>query len=56
MWPTVIIASLVAVVFSAIVIRGIINRKKGRYGCSCGGSCGTCGMNCHGRSDAEREN
>lgn len=55
MWPTVIIASLVAAVFSAIVIRGISNRKKGRGGCSCG-SCGSCGMNCHGRIVTEKEN
>ena len=46
-WPTIIVATVVAVVFLAIVINGIRNKKKGKHSCSCGGSCGACGMNCH---------
>ena len=46
---TWIIAGLVAVVFMAIVGRGIYNKKKGSGGCSCGCSCGGCSMSsmCH---------
>lgn len=44
MLPTIIISTVVALVFLAIVVKGIINRKKGRHSCSCGGSCGSCGM------------
>lgn len=42
---TWIIAGLVAVVFMAIVGRGIYNKKKGSGGCSCGG-CSMSSM-CH---------
>ena len=46
---TWIIAGLVAAVFTAIVGRGIYNRKKGRSSCSCGCSCGGCSASsmCH---------
>lgn len=46
-WPTILIASIVAVVFLAIVIFGIRNKKKGKSSCSCGGSCGGCAMSDH---------
>ena len=47
-WPTIIVAAVVAGIFIAIVVRGIINKKKGKGGCSCG--CGGCAMkdSCHG--------
>lgn len=45
-WPTIIVAALVAAAFIAIVVHGVRNKKKGKSSCSCGGSCGTCGM-CH---------
>lgn len=46
--PTVIIAAVIAIVFIAIVIRGIRQRKQGKGGCSCG--CGSCPNSalCHG--------
>jgi hypothetical protein len=47
MWPTILIAAVVAAAFTAVVVRGVINKKSGKHSCSCGGSCGTCGMNCH---------
>ena len=47
MLPTIIIASLVAILFVAIVVSEIRNRKNGKGSCSCGSSCGSCGMNCH---------
>ena len=48
--PTIIIATVVAVIFIAIVVREVRNRKKGKGSCSCGGNCGACGMNCSGNS------
>lgn len=45
--PTVIILILVVAVFSAIVIKGILNRKKGKSSCGC--NCSGCAMKgaCH---------
>lgn len=45
--PTIIVASVVAAVFIAIVINEIRKRKSGKGGCSCG--CGGCAMRdtCH---------
>lgn len=47
--PTIIIAALIAAVFIAIVVRGIVNRRRGRGGCSCGCS------GCSGCCPTERE-
>lgn len=47
--PTIIIGLLVLAVFVAIIVRGVHNKRQGKGGCSCGGSCGGCpgsGM-CH---------
>lgn len=46
---TFIVAAVVAVVFLAIVIKEIRNRKRGKGSCSCG--CSGCGMSdvCHGK-------
>jgi len=51
--PTIIVASVVAVIFIAIVINGIRRRKSGKGGCSCG--CGGCAMRdtCH-QNDANK--
>ncbi len=45
--PTIIIASIVAVIFVAIVVSEIIKKKKGKSSCSCG--CGGCAFkdSCH---------
>lgn len=45
-WPTIIIASLVAIVFVAIVVSEVRKRKSGKGACSCGGSCGGCAGGC----------
>jgi len=47
MWPTIIVATIVAVIFVAIVVNEIKKKKSGKGGCSCGGNCGACGMSCH---------
>lgn len=46
-WQTIVIASVIAVIVLAIVIKGIYNRKKGKSSCS--GACGSCAMKnaCH---------
>lgn len=44
--PTILVGTLVLVIFVAIVARGIYNRRHGKHGCSCGGNCGSCG-GCH---------
>ena len=48
-WPTIIVAGIVALVFIAIVTSAIINKKKGKHACSCGGGCSGCAMSgtCH---------
>ncbi|MCI6925805.1 FeoB-associated Cys-rich membrane protein [Butyricicoccus porcorum] len=50
---TFLVAALVAAVFLAIVISGIRKRKNGGSSCSCGGSCGGCGMAdaCHSNTN-----
>ncbi len=49
MLPSILIGLAIAAVCAAIVARGIHNRRKGGGGCSCGGSCGSCGCSglCH---------
>ncbi len=45
--PTIIGVVVVSVIFIAIIVAGIINKKKGKTSCSCG--CSACGMkdSCH---------
>ena len=45
--PTILVGLFVLAVFTAIVGRGIYNKRRGRGGCSCGGDCGACGA-CRG--------
>ena len=42
-WPTILVATIIGVIFIAIVVSQIRNRIKGKAGCSCGGNCGACG-------------
>lgn len=57
MIPTILISVLLAAACLWIVIRGICNWKRGKYGCSCGGSCGSCGMKgaCHAENEQEKK-
>ena len=43
---TAIIATVIALAFVAVVVVMIINKKKGKHSCSCGGSCGACPVGC----------
>ena len=36
MWPTIAVASVIGVIFVIIVVREIVNKKKGKSSCSCG--------------------
>ena len=49
--PTTILTAIIATVIVASVIGIIVweayKKKKGKGSCSCGGSCGSCGMDCH---------
>ena len=55
MIPTIIIASIIAVIFIAIVANEIIKKKKGIPSCSCGGNCDACGI-CPHQSDNKEKN
>ncbi len=46
MWPTVIVVSIIAILVITFIGMEIYKKKHGKSSCSCGGSCGTCGMNC----------
>ena len=48
-WPTIIVATIIGLIFVAIVVTQIRNRRNGKSSCSCGGSCGSCGASgfCH---------
>ncbi len=45
--PTIVITALIAIVFLAIVIKGLYNRKNGKSSCGC--NCSGCAMKdkCH---------
>jgi hypothetical protein len=53
-WPTLIVASVVAVLFALVIFFHFRNKKKGKHSCSCGG-CSGCAMSdvCHGKSKTE---
>ena len=53
-WPTILVASVIAVIFAAIVITGIRNKQKGKHSCSCGGNCGACGI-CGDSSESSQD-
>ena len=50
MWPTIIVTTVIAIVFLAIVISGIKNKLNGKSSCGC--SCGGCALKdtCHSHS------
>lgn len=52
-FPTIIIGSIIAIIFALIIIKSIRNKKQGKNSCSCGGNCGACGAcgtNCSDKS------
>ena len=51
MWPDVIVIGIIAAILALIVVRSIINKKKGKTSCSCG--CGGCAFkdSCHSKTE-----
>ncbi|MBP3938569.1 MAG: FeoB-associated Cys-rich membrane protein [Clostridia bacterium] len=47
--PTLIVLAIVAAVFIGIIVKTIVDKKKGKSSCSCGCSCSGCSMSeiCH---------
>ena len=43
---TIIITVSIVAIVVAIIANEIIKSKQGRSSCSCGGSCGSCGVGC----------
>ena len=41
---TIIVASIIALAFIAIVVKAVIDKKKGKKACACGGNCSLCGL------------
>ncbi|MBP3329303.1 MAG: FeoB-associated Cys-rich membrane protein [Clostridia bacterium] len=35
-WQTIVVLAVVAIIFAAIIIKGIKNKKEGKSSCSCG--------------------
>lgn len=52
--PTVVIGVMIALLFAAIVFRGVRRRKRGEGGCGCG--CSGCPHSalCHGEGHKEK--
>ncbi|MBR2612844.1 MAG: FeoB-associated Cys-rich membrane protein [Clostridia bacterium] len=44
MGPTIIVASIIGLVFVAIIVNEIRKKIQGKSSCSCGGNCGACGL------------
>ena len=44
MVPTIIVGSVVALIFIAIVVNEIYKRKAGKITSPCGKNCGACGL------------
>ncbi len=40
-WQTIVVTAIVGAIFTAIIVKGIINKKNGKSSCACG-SCGGC--------------
>ncbi len=49
-WQTYVVLAIVVIIFAAIVIKGVINKKNGKSSCACGG-CGGCANKdfCHSK-------
>ena len=45
-WLSYVLIAVIAFAFVSVIVRGVINRKKGKPSCSCGGNCGACTL-CH---------
>ena len=55
MLSTILISFAILAACFAITYRGVRNKRQGKSGCSCGGSCGSCGCSglCHSHSEPQ---
>lgn len=55
MWPTIIVATIVAAILLAIIYSSIKNRRSGKTSCSSGSCCGCAASSlCHGQGPDEQ--
>ena len=47
---TIAVAGVIAIAFAAVIIKSVIDKKKGKRACSCGGNCSVCGL-CPSKND-----
>ena len=49
MLPTIIVSSVIGLIFASVIVVAVINKKKGKHTCSCG--CGGCAFkdSCHSK-------
>ncbi len=54
---TVAISLLIGGALAAVIVKMIIDKKKGKHSCSCGGNCGACpvGCSCDTAKDAAKK-
>ena len=51
-WQTIVGLIIIVSLVLVIIIKSIIDKKKGKSSCSCGGNCGACNM-CHPEASKE---
>jgi hypothetical protein len=49
---TLLVLIFIVAIFSAIIVTSIVNKRRGKASCSCGGGCSGCPMSgkCHQES------
>ena len=52
-WLSYVVVGVIALVFISTVVSAIINKKKGKSSCSCGGNCGACTLCSHANNGNE---
>ena len=45
--PTVLVLILVIALFAGLVTKSVLDKKKGKHTCACGGDCSACAGKCH---------
>jgi len=53
-WLSYLLIGVIAAAFISIIVVGVINKKKGRSSCSCGGNCGACGL-CNSQKEYDKQ-
>ena len=45
--PTILVLTLVVLLFGGLVFKSVRDKKQGKHSCSCGGDCSACAGQCH---------